>query len=68
MYACLVLKANAGVAETLPIFLDKLVPNPIYAILLSVTAVLIFGEVLPQASQRRVHHRVTAWPCARVTM
>eukprot|EP00041_Stephanoeca_diplocostata_P010911 m.174827 g.174827 ORF g.174827 m.174827 type:complete len:469 (-) comp18336_c0_seq2:94-1500(-) len=43
------LLSNAGVAETLPLFLDKLVPSPVYAILISVTAVLIFGEVLPQA-------------------
>lgn len=43
------LLANAGVAETLPIFLDRLVPSPIYAVIISVTAVLIFGEVIPQA-------------------
>lgn len=43
------LLANAGVNEALPLFLDKLVPSPIYAILISVTAVLIFGEVIPQA-------------------
>eukprot|EP00729_Bicosta_minor_P005262 gene5262-17583_t len=43
------LLANAGVAETLPLFLDRLVPSPIYAVIISVTAVLIFGEVIPQA-------------------
>jgi metal transporter CNNM len=34
--------------EALPIFLDKLI-DPYVAILLSVTAILIFGEVIPQA-------------------
>ena len=32
--------------ETLPIFLDKLV-TPVEAIVLSVTLVLIFGEIIP---------------------
>merc|ERR1712166_275356 len=40
---------NAGANEALPIFLDKLVPSPVIAILISVTAVLIFGEILPTA-------------------
>lgn len=43
------LLCNAGVNESLPLFLDDLVPSPIYAILISVTAVLMFGEVIPQA-------------------
>ena len=34
--------------EALPIFLDALVPA-IWAIIISVTAVLFFGEVIPQA-------------------
>eukprot|EP00049_Salpingoeca_infusionum_P027013 m.29619 g.29619 ORF g.29619 m.29619 type:complete len:228 (-) comp9188_c0_seq2:1158-1841(-) len=42
------LLANAGVNETLPLFLDKLVPEYV-AIIISVTAVLLFGEVIPQA-------------------
>ena len=29
------LLANAGVAETLPLFLDRLVPSPIYAVVIS---------------------------------
>lgn len=37
------LLCNAAAVETMPIFLDK-VSNPITAILVSVTAVLIFGE------------------------
>lgn len=37
---------NAMALEALPIFLDKLVPSH-YAILISVVAVLIVGEVIP---------------------
>ena len=43
------LLANAVAMEALPIFLDALVPAYL-AIILSTTAVLIFGEVLPQVS------------------
>ncbi|KAA0158665.1 hypothetical protein FNF31_05312 [Cafeteria roenbergensis] len=42
------LLANASANEMLPIFLDSLL-DPIMAIVLSVTAVLIFGEILPSA-------------------
>lgn len=42
------LLANAAAMETLPIFLDKLT-TPLIAIILSVTAVLLFGEIIPQA-------------------
>ena len=41
------LLANAVAMETLPIFLDAIMPA-FLAIILSTTAVLIFGEVLPQ--------------------
>ena len=34
--------------EALPIFLDALVPS-FWAVVISVTAVLAFGEVIPQA-------------------
>ena len=34
--------------EALPIFLDAIMPS-IWAIIVSVTAVLFFGEVIPQA-------------------
>jgi len=40
------LLCNAGAMETLPIYLDKLVPESI-AIIVSVTLILIFGEVIP---------------------
>ena len=42
------LLCNALAMEALPLFLDKIVPSA-YAILISVTAVLIFGEIVPQA-------------------
>lgn len=42
------LLCNAGAMETLPIFLDRMVA-PTTAIILSVSLVLIFGEVIPQA-------------------
>lgn len=42
------LLANALCMEALPIYLDSIVPSA-YAILLSVIAVLFFGEVIPQA-------------------
>jgi len=42
------LLANAAANEALPIFLDRLVPAWL-AVLLSVTVVLIFGEIIPSA-------------------
>jgi len=39
---------NAAAMEALPIFLDKLT-DPVIAIVVSVTAVLLFGEIIPQA-------------------
>jgi len=42
------LLANAAAMESLPIFLDELVPSYL-AIILSVTFILFFGEVIPQA-------------------
>ena len=42
------LLVNAAANEALPIFLDRLV-SPATAILLSVTCVLVFGEILPSA-------------------
>lgn len=40
--------ANAAAMEALPIFLDALVPSYV-AIILSVSLVLVFGEIIPQA-------------------
>ncbi|XP_068654238.1 DUF21 domain-containing protein At1g47330-like isoform X2 [Aristolochia californica] len=45
---CTLLIGNSMAMESLPIFLDKLVP-PWAAILVSVTLILMFGEILPQA-------------------
>ncbi|CAK8531039.1 unnamed protein product [Lathyrus sativus] len=42
------LLCNAAAMEALPIYLDKLF-NPFLAVILSVTFVLFFGEVIPQA-------------------
>jgi ankyrin repeat/SOCS box protein 13/metal transporter CNNM len=42
------LLCNAASMECLPLFLEKLV-DPVLAIIISVTAVLFFGEVFPQA-------------------
>lgn len=45
---CTLLIGNSLAMESLPIFLDKLV-GPLVAVLLSVTLILMFGEILPQA-------------------
>ncbi|XP_059637321.1 DUF21 domain-containing protein At1g47330 [Cornus florida] len=45
---CTLLIGNALAMESLPIFLDKLV-TPWAAVLISVTLILMFGEILPQA-------------------
>ncbi|CAA0838174.1 DUF21 domain-containing protein [Striga hermonthica] len=45
---CTLLIGNSLAMESLPIFLDKLVP-PWAAVLVSVTLILMFGEILPQA-------------------
>ena len=42
------LLSNAAAVESMPLFLDK-ISSPVIAIVVSVTAVLIFGEVIPQA-------------------
>nr|XP_039270930.1 DUF21 domain-containing protein At4g33700-like [Styela clava] len=42
------LLTNAAAVESMPLFLDR-ISDPVTAIVVSVTAVLIFGEVLPQA-------------------
>ncbi|KAL5558048.1 hypothetical protein UlMin_034259 [Ulmus minor] len=45
---CTLLTGNALAMEALPIFLEKVVP-PWAAILISVTLILMFGEILPHA-------------------
>jgi CBS domain containing-hemolysin-like protein len=39
---------NAGANEALPLFLDRLVPTWA-SVIISVTFVLIFGEIIPSA-------------------
>ncbi|XP_071717209.1 DUF21 domain-containing protein At4g14240-like [Rutidosis leptorrhynchoides] len=46
------LLCNAAAMEALPIYLDKIF-HPAVAVILSVTFVLIFGEVIPQAISAR---------------
>ena len=46
------LLCNAAAMEALPIFLDRLL-NPLAAILISVSAILVFAEILPQAVCKR---------------
>lgn len=41
---CTLLLCNAAAMETLPLFLDRLL-DPVGAVLLSVSAILLFGEV-----------------------
>ncbi len=52
--------ANAAAMEALPIFIDRLV-GPIGAILISVTAVLLFGEYAPQSPPLPQHARFKAY-------
>ena len=40
---------NTLANESLPLFLDEIVPSPLIAIIFSVTFVLIFGEIVPSA-------------------
>ena len=54
------LLVNAAAYETLPIFLDRLL-NPFAAILISVSAILLFGEIAPQAVCRRYSLHVGAY-------
>jgi metal transporter CNNM len=43
---------NAGCMETLPIFSDKLL-SPVFAIVISVTLILFFGEVSDETTYRQ---------------
>ncbi|GAB4822451.1 hypothetical protein N2152v2_009497 [Parachlorella kessleri] len=54
------LLTNAAALEMLPIFLDRLL-NPIAAILISITAILLFGEILPQAVCKRYRLEIGAY-------
>lgn len=56
---CTLLMGNSMAMEALPIFLDKIAP-PWAAILISVTLILMFGEILPQALCSRYGLKVGA--------
>ena len=43
------LLVNCGTNEALPVFLDNLLENPLLTVLLSLTVVLVVGEILPSA-------------------
>ena len=43
------LLVNCGTNEALPVFLDNLLENPLITVLLSLTVVLVVGEILPSA-------------------
>lgn len=45
---CTLLLSNAAAMEALPVFLDNLVPDW-GAVLISVTLILVFGEIIPQS-------------------
>lgn len=52
---------NAAANEAMPIFLNKLVPE-VTSIILSVTCVLFFGEIIPSALFTGKHQlRIAAW-------
>lgn len=63
------LSVNAGCMEALPLVLDRVV-DPATAVALSVTAVLLFGEIVPQAVCSRHGLRVAALsaPLVRLMM
>eukprot|EP01119_Soliformovum_irregulare_P008065 TRINITY_DN2087_c0_g1_i3.p1 TRINITY_DN2087_c0_g1~~TRINITY_DN2087_c0_g1_i3.p1 ORF type:complete len:384 (+),score=101.88 TRINITY_DN2087_c0_g1_i3:378-1529(+) len=59
------LLSNAVAMEALPLFIDR-ISTPAVAIILSVTAVLVFGEIIPQAVVLRYGLAVgakLAWLC-----
>ena len=61
---CTLLLFNSLANEALPVFLDSLVPNWL-AIVMSVTLVLLFGEILPSAfftGPRQLHVAATFIP------
>nr|GLL38973.1 DUF21 domain-containing protein At2g14520-like isoform X1 [Ipomoea trifida] len=66
---CTLLISNAAAMEALPIFLDDLVPD-LVAILLSVTLILLFGEIIPQSVCSRYGLAIGAAvaPAVRVLM
>lgn len=58
---CTLLISNAAAMEALPIFLDMLIGEPVSAVVVSMTAVLLFGEIIPQAVFMRWRLPIGAW-------
>lgn len=54
------LLCNSAAMEALPIFLDRLL-NPLAAIVISVTAILVFGEIMPQAVCKKYGLQIGAY-------
>ncbi|KAG2449851.1 hypothetical protein HYH02_005374 [Chlamydomonas schloesseri] len=54
------LLCNAAATEALPLFLDRLA-DPVTAVILSVSVVLVFGEIIPQAVCSRYGLKVGAY-------
>lgn len=68
---CSLLLVNALANEALPIFLDDLLPNKVAAIMVSVTLVLIMGEIVPSAiftGQNQVKYAAKLVPMAKFVM
>lgn len=57
------LLSNSLSLEALPIFLDKIVPSYL-AIIISTVAVVVFGEVIPQAYATGQHKVTIGYYCA----
>lgn len=56
--------SNMIAAEALPVFMDHVV-SPLVAVLISVTAILVFGEIIPQAICARYGLYIAATPLIR---
>ena len=58
---CTLLLGNVIVNSTLTILLDEVLPSGVYAILASTLAIVIFGEIIPQAICSRHGLLIGAW-------
>jgi metal transporter CNNM len=58
---CTLLLGNVLVNSTLTILLDEVLPSGIYAVIASTLAIVIFGEIIPQAICSRHGLVVGAW-------
>ena len=58
---CTLLLGNVVVNSTLTILLDEVLPSGIYAVIASTLAIVIFGEIIPQAICSRHGLVIGAW-------